>query len=79
MDPLALVGRLAKRVSCLTEVILEQPCFGQRAAQLQRFVAGRPCLLDGTDEQGRRVGALAALERFRSFGEEVCRGHARAV
>ena len=77
MDPLALFGRLAKRIGRLAKVVLEQPRLGEGAAQLQRFVARCAGLPYGSDEQGRGVRALSALERLGRVDEQVRRGHAR--
>ena len=65
IEPLALFGRSPKRLGRLTDVVLQQPGFGQRAPELEsaRRAAARAAS-ERADEQGRRLGAVPLLEGF---------------
>src|SRR5579872_2065722 len=77
MQPFAFFRRLAERVGGLADVVLLEPRFGQRAADLEMFVAGEPRLLQRPDQQRRGLGAVPLLQGVGGLGEELWERHAR--
>ena len=55
-------GGSPERLGRLADVVLQEPGFGQRAANLERLVAAQPGLLERADEEGRGFGAVSVLQ-----------------
>ena len=55
----------------LPHVVLEQPGFGQRAANLRLLVASATGLFQGANEEGRRLSAVSVLERLHGLFVEI--------
>ena len=78
IEPLAPFGRRPERLGRLPDVVLEQPGFGQRAADLDLLVAAAdPGCLQRADQQRRRLGPVPVLQGLDGLGVEVGCGTAR--
>ena len=65
VQPLAPLRRTAQRLGRLPHVVLQQPRFGERAANLDLLVAAAaPGCLQRANQQGGRLGAVPAFERL---------------
>ena len=53
IEPLARFGRAAERLGRLADVVLQQPGFGERAADLDLFVAGQSRVASAAGRAGR--------------------------
>lgn len=71
MEPVAFIGRLSEHFSRLPDVVLLKPRFGERATDLEMFVAGESRLLQRANEQGRRFRAVPLLEGFGRAVEQL--------
>ena len=77
IEPLAPLGRGAQRLSRLANIVLKEPGFGERTPDLDLLVAMQPRALQGTDQEGRRLGSGPALQRLHGLPVKVVLWHAR--
>jgi len=75
IESLSSFGRLPKRLSCATHVVLKQPRFGKGAPDLDLLVAVQTWLPHRPDEDRGRLDPGASFERARRLAVEIRRWH----
>jgi hypothetical protein len=71
LEPFARFGRTAKRLGGLAQIILEEPRLGERAADLDLFVARETGTFEQANQKRGRLLTAASFERFQRLSQTV--------